>query len=44
MYRKSLRLKEGDEIVFNLNNNELTLIPIKTSVNNILKCPGFVTR
>ncbi|WP_410521189.1 hypothetical protein [Candidatus Tisiphia endosymbiont of Ditula angustiorana] len=35
IYRKSLRLKEGDEIVFNLNNNELTLIPIKTSLQKV---------
>ena len=34
-YRKSLRLKEGDEIIFNLNNNELTLIPIKTSLQKV---------
>lgn len=35
IYRKSLRLKEGDEIIFSLNNNELTLIPIKTSLQKV---------
>lgn len=35
VYRKSLKLKEGDEIIFNLNNNELTLIPIKTSLQKV---------
>lgn len=35
IYRKSLRLKEGDEVIFNLNNNELTLVPIKTRLQNI---------
>ena len=34
-YRKALRLKEGDEIIFNLNNNELTLTPIKTSLQKV---------
>ncbi|RZI46727.1 AbrB/MazE/SpoVT family DNA-binding domain-containing protein [Rickettsiales endosymbiont of Peranema trichophorum] len=34
-YRKALRLKEGDEIIFNLNNNELTLVPIKTSLQKL---------
>ena len=28
IYRKSLKLKEGDEIIFNLNNNELTFVVI----------------
>ncbi len=35
VYRKSLRIKEGDEIIFNLNNNELTLIPIKTNLQKV---------
>ena len=35
VYRKSLKLKEGDEIVFNLNNNELTLTPIKTNLQKV---------
>jgi len=33
-YRKSLRLKKGDEIIFTFNNNELVLIPIKVSMRN----------
>lgn len=32
IYRKSLNLKVGDEIVFNIHNNELTLTPIKASL------------
>ena len=35
IYRKSLKLKEGDEIIFNLNNNELTLTLIKTSLQKV---------
>ena len=35
IYRKSLHLKEGDEIVFSLNNNELTLIPIKANLQKV---------
>lgn len=35
IYRKSLHLKEGDEVIFNLNNNELTLIPIKANLQKI---------
>lgn len=35
VYLKSLRLKEGDEVIFNLNNNELTLTPIKTSLQKV---------
>lgn len=35
IYRKSLKLKEGDEIVFSLNNNELTLIPIKANLQRV---------
>ena len=35
IYRKSLHLKEGDEIVFSLNNNELTLIPIKANLQRV---------
>jgi len=32
VYRKSLNLKVGDEIIFNIHNNELTLTPIKASL------------
>lgn len=32
IYRKTLNIKEGDEIVFNIHNNELTLTPIKASL------------
>jgi AbrB family looped-hinge helix DNA binding protein len=32
IYRKSLNMKEGDEIVFTLYNNELTLTPVKVSL------------
>lgn len=32
IYRKSLNLKVGDEIVFNIYNNELTLTPIRASL------------
>ncbi|MDX2050046.1 MAG: AbrB/MazE/SpoVT family DNA-binding domain-containing protein [Rickettsiaceae bacterium] len=32
---KSLRLKEGDEIVFNLNDNELTLTPVKATLQKV---------
>lgn len=35
VYRKFLQLKEGDEIVFNLNNNELTLVPIKGTLQKV---------
>ena len=35
VYRKSLRLKEGDEIVFNLNDNELTLTPVKATLQKV---------
>ena len=35
IYRKSLNIKEGDEIVFSLHNNELTLTPIKASLQKV---------
>jgi AbrB family looped-hinge helix DNA binding protein len=35
IYRKSLNIKEGDEIVFNLHNNELILTPIKASLKKV---------
>jgi antitoxin component of MazEF toxin-antitoxin module len=35
MLVKSLKLKEGDEMICSLNNNELTLIPIKTSLRKV---------
>ena len=35
IYRKSLKLKEGDEIIFSLNNNELALIPVKASLQKV---------
>ncbi len=35
IYRKSLNLKEGDEIVFNLLNDELTLTPVKASLKKV---------
>lgn len=35
IYRKVLHLKEGDEMVFNLNNNELTLTPIKANLKKV---------
>lgn len=35
IYRKSLNIKEGDEIVFNLHNEELTLSPIKASLKKV---------
>ena len=34
-YRKSLNIKEGDEIVFNIHNNELTLTPIKATLKKV---------
>jgi AbrB family looped-hinge helix DNA binding protein len=35
IYRKSLNIKDGDEIVFSLHENELTLTPIKASLKKI---------
>jgi AbrB family looped-hinge helix DNA binding protein len=35
VYRKSLGLKEGDEMIFNLNNDELTLTPIKINLQKV---------
>ena len=35
IYRKSLNIKEGDEIIFNLHNNEITLTPIKASLKKV---------
>ncbi len=35
IYRKSLNLKEGDKIVFNLLNDELTLTPVKASLKKV---------
>ena len=35
IYRKTLNIKEGDEIVFNLHNDELTLSPIKASLKKV---------
>ena len=33
--RKSLNIKEGDEIIFNIHNNELTLTPIKANLKKV---------
>jgi AbrB family looped-hinge helix DNA binding protein len=35
IYRKLLNIKEGDEIVFNLHNDELTLTPIKANLQKV---------
>jgi AbrB family looped-hinge helix DNA binding protein len=35
LYRKALNIKEGDEIVFNLHNDELTLSPVKAKLKKV---------
>lgn len=35
IYRKTLNIKVGDEIVFNLRDNELTLTPVKASLQKV---------
>ena len=35
IYRKSLNIKEGDEMIFNFRNNELTLTPIKANLKKV---------
>jgi hypothetical protein len=35
IYRKFLQIKEGDEMIFDLKNNELTLIPIKSKLQEV---------
>jgi AbrB family looped-hinge helix DNA binding protein len=35
IYRKSLNVKEGDEMVFSLHNDELILTPVKASLKKV---------
>ena len=35
IYRKFLNIKEGDEMIFSIINNELTLTPIQASLKKV---------
>lgn len=35
IYRKSLSIKEGDEIIFNLDHDRLTMIPVTKSLQEV---------
>jgi len=35
VYRKFLKLREGDEMIFNINDDELTLTPLKANLKKV---------